>query len=130
MCAFLCIPFCVSARDVTVNVDGEQLICDTAPVIKNDRVLVPMRAVFEALGCDVSYNEEFDGAYVYASKDKELIAHKIGSDSIFVNGDTVRIDVSSEVISGRTLVPLRAVSEALGCDVSWNQEEYSVSVTA
>lgn len=109
--------------------NGRPLVCDVPPTIKNDRVLVPLRAIFEALGCDVAYDEEFDGAYVYASKDKELIVHKIGSDSIFVNGDTVPMDVGSEINSGRTLIPLRAVSEALGCDVSWNPEEYSVSVT-
>lgn len=128
VCACVCIVCSTYAADISVSVNGKPLICDASPVIRNDRVLVPMRTVFEALGCDVSYNEEFDGAYVYASKDKELIVHKIGSDSIFVNGDTVPMDVSSEIISGRTLVPLRAVSEALGCDVSWNPEEYSVSV--
>ena len=118
----------VYANDITVIVNDEPLVCNISPVIKNDRVLVPMRTIFEALGCDVSYEEEFDGAYVYASKDKELIVHKIGSDSIFVNGDTVTMDVFSEINSGRTLVPLRAVSEALGCDISWDSERYLVSI--
>ena len=87
----------VYSRDITVMVDGNPLFCDAEPIIKNDRVLVPMRAIFEALSCDVSYKEEFDGNYVYAVRGNNLVAHKIGSDSIFVNGETVKLDVSSEI---------------------------------
>lgn len=118
----------VCSRDITVMVDGNPLFCDAEPIIKNDRVLVPMRAIFEALSCDVSYKEEFDGNYVYAVRGNDLVAHKIGSDSIFVNGETVKLDVSSEILSDRAFVPLRAVSEALECSVLWDDKEYIVDV--
>lgn len=120
----------VYSLDIEVRVDGNTLLCDVPPIIKNDRVLVPLRSIFEALSCDVSYKEEFDGNYIYAVRGNDLIAHKIGSDSLFVNGETLKMDVSSEIVSDRTLVPLRAVSEALDCSVLWDDKEYVVDVNS
>lgn len=120
----------VYSLDIEVRVDGNTLFCDVPPIIKNDRVLVPLRSIFEALSCDVSYKEEFDGNYIYAVRGNDLIAHKIGSDSLFVNGETLKMDVSSEIVSDRTLVPLRAVSEALDCSVLWDDKEYIVDVNS
>ena len=70
VCVCVCIVCSTYAADISVSVNGEPLICDASPVIRNDRVLVPMRTVFEALGCDVSWNpEEYSVSVEYIKSD-------------------------------------------------------------
>ncbi len=91
----------------------------------NDRILVPARAVFEALGASVNWNEITHT--VTAVYDNDIISLKIDSDQMTVNNQIKTLDVPAMVINDRTLVPARAVSEAFGCSVKWD-EVYSTVI--
>ncbi len=116
------------ADDISVIVDGTALdfTGDQAPVIVEDRTLVPVRAIFEALGADVQWDEETQT--VLAAKDNDITVLQIGSPTIFVNSTPVVIDVPAQIIGDRTMVPVRAVSEAFSCSVEWDQDTYTVTV--
>lgn len=104
---------------LTVKLDETELVFDEEPVERDDRVLVPLRAIFEALGCEVLWNGETQE--VRALKDGTELALTIGSKAMVVNGAPYELEVPASLVHDRTMVPLRAVSEALDVRVVWNQ---------
>lgn len=120
------------ANDISVVIDGKTVVFDQAPVIENGRTLVPLRAIFEGLGAVVNWDAET--RTVTAFKDtvyKETIVVKlqIDSDTMYVDGLTTVLDVPAKIINDRTMVPVRAISEAFGCDVEWNGGARTVIIT-
>jgi hypothetical protein len=99
-----------------------------APAQVEGRVLVPLRSVFEALGATVSFDAETQN--VFATRGNTEMQLTLGSTQASVNGETRTLDVPAQARFGRTLVPLRFVSEALGADVSWNDAQRTVFITA
>jgi len=108
-------------------IDGETLETDQAPIIVNDRTLVPMRAIFEKLGASVDWNESAQA--VTAVKGEREISLAIGGDVMRIDGEAKTLDVPAMLYNERTLVPVRAVSEALNCNVNWIGEENTVAIT-
>ncbi len=121
------VPAETAARTISVTLNGQKLIFDQDPVMENDRVLVPMRKIFEALGADVYWDEAEQTAI--AERNGKIIIIPIGKNYMTVNGSRVTLDVPARLIGGRTLVPARAVSEALGCAVDWNDPAQTVIIT-
>jgi len=114
------------AQDVSVYLNNERMIFDQNPIIENGRTLVPLRSIFEGLGAEVKWNpyiQEIRGI----TSDKEVIL-KVGETSATVNGNTVTLDVAAKIENGRTLVPLRFISESLEAEVKWNAEEYRIDI--
>lgn len=103
-----------------VMVKGKYLNLDVKPLIVNDRTLVPFRSIFETLGANVSWDDETKT--VFATKDDTVIILQIGQDCMFVNGEKVMLDAPSMISEDRTLVPLRAVANALGNEVGYNEK--------
>ena len=97
------------------------------PVIVNDRTLVPLRAIFEAMGAEVKWDN--DTRTVTATRGDTTISLAIGSDQLVVNGEAVTIDVPAQIINDRTMIPVRAVAESFGCNVNWNQKAKRVAIT-
>ncbi len=112
---------------VRVILNGRMLQFDVPPIIENDRTLVPLRVIFEALGASV----EWDGATqtVRAERDGTIIKLVIGG-MAYVNDQPVELDVPAKIVNDRTLVPLRFVSEALGCQVEWFGDTMTVNITS
>ncbi|MCD8215040.1 MAG: copper amine oxidase N-terminal domain-containing protein [Clostridiales bacterium] len=111
-------------QGAAVYVNGKQ--ADTGVVV-DGRTLVPLRGVFEALGAEVSYDAEEKSA-VIAAEDIEIII-TAGSDVMKVNENEVGLDVAAEIIDDSIMIPVRAVSEALGAEVSYDAETKAVSIT-
>ncbi len=115
--------------EISIIINGSKIAFDVGPVIRNNRVLVPMRGIFEALGCDVDYYEDENSRTVTASKGTKSISLEIGCSEMSVNYDkTVTLDSPAIIENNRTLVPVRAISEALKADVEWNAETKSVLI--
>lgn len=111
---------------LSVQVDGKILNIDVQPIIENGRAMVPLRTIFEALGAVVKYNAETET--VIATKGLTSINLQIGNSHARVNGKTINIEVPARIIDGRTLVPLRFVSEALGASVDWDNVTKTVKI--
>ncbi|HIU10751.1 MAG TPA: family 10 glycosylhydrolase [Candidatus Avidehalobacter gallistercoris] len=111
--------------EVSVLLDGEKLIFDVPPYVESSRVMLPMRVIFEALGATVDYN----AGKITAQKGQTVVRMELGSDKMQVAEEIKTLDVPARAQSGRTLLPLRAVSEALGCKVDWNNATKTVTIT-
>lgn len=116
------------ADDITVTVNGAEVEFDQAPVIDNDRTLVPMRAIFEAIGAEVEWDNET--RTVTSKKGETVIRLTIGSAEMVVDEKTVLLDVPAKIVGDRTMVPVRAISEALSCDVQWLGDTRTVVITS
>ena len=113
-------------RPIRVMVDGAELAFDVDPVIENDRTLVPMRLIFEALGAKVDWDEATRTAL--AVKGDVKISITIDSAELMKNSKAVALDAPARLIGGRTLVPVRAVSEGMGAKVDWDEASRMVQI--
>lgn len=124
----ICLITTVWANGISVTLNGNSIdFADQSPIIVDGRTLVPLRAIFEALGASV----EWDGATstVKSQKDGVNISLTIGSDKLFKNGQVKTLDVPAQIINGRTMVPARAVAEAYGVTVDWDGNTQTVKLT-
>ena len=110
--------FSIGATDgITVVLDGEVVTFDVPPQIINGRTMVPIRAVFEALGATLDWNASTRTAT--ATIDDYVVKCTIDSKVLTVCGEETMMDVVPVIVGGRTLMPLRFAAEAFGCTVSW-----------
>ena len=114
------------AQEIKVLVNGTAVTFDQPPVIENGRTLVPLRAIFEALGADVDWEQSTQT--VTAIKGDITIILKIGDSFLTKSGERIALDVPAKIVGGRTLVPARAVAESFGSDVQWNQAARTVTI--
>ena len=114
----------------TMTLDGEELKIDddgSVPVVENDSTLLPIRGVAEAIGAQVDYHA--DSQTVSLTDNEMLVSIQIGSADIEINGEISQMPVSAKVENDRTLIPLRAAAEALGCEVEWDQDTKGITLT-
>ena len=121
------IKFVPLEEEIAIIIDDAKLECDSKPYIKNDRTLVPMRAIFEALGASVSWDDATKTAT--GVKDNVEVEITIGENVLYKNGEAIELDCVAEITNDRTMVPARAISEAFGCTVNWNNEMKTVEIT-
>lgn len=112
---------------IDLVVDGEKLELDVSPQVVEQRTLVPLRAIFEKLGATVEWDQATQTAT--ATKGADEVRITIDSTTAYVNDQAQTLDVPAMAIDGRTLVPVRFVSEALQADVQWIQETQTVQIT-
>lgn len=121
------LPFGAYADGINVFVNGGKLEFDAAPFIENDRTLVPMRAIFEALGASVVWDDETHT--VFAAQEDTVISVQINDTKAFVNSKQETLDAAAKIVNDRTFVPLRFVSESLGCNVEWDGTTQTINIT-
>lgn len=115
-----------NASAIDLYVDFTPLNTDTPPTIIDGRTLVPVRAIFEALGASV----EWDAAARTATGTcaGTTVVMQIDNQTAYVNGEAKTLDVPAQLVNGRTMVPARFISEALGYDVTWYQPAQTAAV--
>ena len=119
----------VFAEDnIVVKLNGKILIFDVLPQVINGRTMVPMRTIFEELGATVEWEQETQT--ITSIKDDTTIKLTIGIPTITINEYVPReLDAAPCVVDGRTLVPVRAISEAFHMNVDWDGLTRTVSIT-
>lgn len=116
----------VEPTPVSVTVNDILLKFDQEPVIYNGRTMVPMRAIFEALGATVDW--EVGKETITATREDTKIVIAIGSNQAVVDGEKCILEAPPQLINGRTLVPVRFVSESLGAQVDWVISSQTVAI--
>lgn len=114
-------------KPISVKIDGKKVLFDQQPIIEEGRTLVPLRAIFEALDASVDWKN--DTQTVISEKDGVRISLQIGSNKLYVDDVEKVLDVPAKLLNGRTLVPVRAISEAFGCNVDWDNDTWTVIIT-
>ena len=112
--------------EISVYLDNERIQFDVAPLLVNGRTMVPMRAIFEKLGATVNWDNNTQTAV--ANKGNVNVSISIDDTTLYKNGQAITLDVPAQLNGGRTLVPLRAVSEAFDCDVQWDGDTQTVNI--
>lgn len=133
-------PVFSDASEIKINIDGnyEMEFPDQQPLIINGRTLVPIRALMETLEKNVVWNDAEKTAVI--SDDTVTVKLTAGSDIMIketvnpidesVRIEEVKLDTAPEIINGRTCLPVRAVVEAFGAAVIWEQETSTVLIIA
>lgn len=106
-------------------IDSENKL--VVPYIKNDRTMVPIRFISEALGAEVLWEEGWSGCVI--KKGSKEIKLEFGSADFLVNGERFSFEAPVELVYDRTMVPLRFVSEQLECDVYWEPINSAVVIS-
>lgn len=122
--------FTIGSTTYTVN--GVEKTMDVAPYIKGDRTYMPIRFVAQAAGVaenNIIWNAA-DQSVVLIKGDR-VVKLVIGSNQLLVNGIALTMDAAPEIVDpGRTMLPLRAVTQALGCVVDWDAATQTVTVSS
>lgn len=126
--------------DVTVSVDRRTIdFADQQPVIENDRVLVPLRGVFEAMGSQVMWNQEKQQVTVFSPDNVNRLVLTLGSNefkritfkSLFdVQQEIFTSEVAPKAVDGRTMVPIYLIADYMYNDVEWIHETRHVKFTS
>lgn len=120
---------------IKVMSDGEYIdFTDAAPVLVNNRTMVPFRAIFEKLGAEVSFDTDETGNKITATLGEKTLTFYVGDKNLSItegeNTETKTMDVLSyiDTKTNRTMVPARFVAEGLGRNVSWDANQKTVVI--
>ncbi len=116
-----------AADEIKIVINDKPVTFDQMPVIVDGRTLVPLRGISETLGAEVLYTAATKRVTV--TRDGVVVKLKIGSNEAYVDRDMKTLDVPATVISDRTMVPVRFISEAYGSDVKWDGDTKTVIIT-
>ena len=108
-------------------VNGEAKELDAAPIIRNDRTMLPVRFVADSFGAVVLWNGATSTATV--KTDDVEIKIVIGSPVAFVNGEDVLLDSPAFIENGRTYLPVRFVADKLGATIGWDGATSTATLT-
>lgn len=99
----------------------------TVPVVQNDRTLVPIRAITEAMGGSVNWDEETQTAFLEYNGD--IITLAIGNRTAYFNETANTLDVAPTVINDRTMLPIRFIAESFKFNVDWDGKTQTITIT-
>lgn len=115
-----------NTNDISIFINGKNLVCDIKPYIENGTTRVPMRVIFEALGAEVDYDT--DTKTITVRKGSKIIKLVTGASTATINGREMTLTAPVENKNSSTMVPLRFVSEALGAEVNWNYDTRTITI--
>ena len=114
--------------NIKIKYNNQELTSDVAPFISNNRVLIPVRMVFEALGAAVYWNEQY--RFVTITYGEKNFQFTIDSNIAYVNSSEYILDTEAKVYSGRTFVPVRFLAENCGLNVTWSDMDKTVYINS
>lgn len=125
----LVLVFSVSAENngIKVFLDGTEISFDTEPQIIDGRTMVPIRAIFEAMGAVVYWDSTTNTAF--CSKDDTVVTMTVGNPDMYINSQIVAMDSVPIIINSRVLAPARYAAESFGATVYWDGEKNSVFIS-
>lgn len=115
------------SSEVAIAVDGKELRTGQSPVIRGGSTLAPMRAIFEAVGARVEWDDATKTATGY--KDGNVVRFRIGEQTVERNGQALKLEAPAELVGGSTMAPVRFVGEAFGGKVQWDADTRTVTIT-
>lgn len=117
----------LGGEGILAFVKGKELAFDVQPLLEQNRVLVPVRAVGQALGADVSYDPRAKTVTIRQGAREAVLA--VGRPVAWVDGREVGLDVSAQVVKGRLMLPLRFIAEVFGVRVQWLADQQAIVIT-
>ena len=112
---------------IRISIDGKIIESTVQPIIISGRTMVPLRAIFEELGAHVSWDNTIKLAKIHMGDTQVEVSPN--TNEMLVNGKSILLDVPPQIVNSSTLVPVRAISEALKCKVVWDDELQIVAIS-
>lgn len=122
--AVVALPLSATAGDLAIELNGTALVFDQPPIIREGRVFVPLRGLFERLGAKVGY----DAGRISIISGSHAISLREGDSAALIDGRSQALETPPFVVGGRTLVPLRFVATSLGATVGYDGTTRVVSI--
>lgn len=117
----------VNKEQVEVKLDGKYMTFDVPAQIINGRTMVPVRAISDAFDAEVGWDAATQTVSI--KTDTADITIVLGESFFTKNGQKIALDVPAQSVNWRTLVPIRAISEVLDCDVDWDADNWTAIIT-
>jgi len=111
-----------------IFLDGTKLQLPANPIVVDGSTLVPMRALFEAQGAEITWSNKTQT--VTANRDQVTFTYRIGENYAHKNGQRLSVEQPGKIVDGLSMVPLRFVSEALGSLVKWHRYSGSITISS
>ena len=111
--------------DVEIIINGNELTYKYPVIMRNSMTFVPLRTIFEAVGCQVGWNSEEQCASV--TRGSDVYKFYIGNSDIVINGEKDTLAMPTSLVCGNTMVHIRAV-EKLGMTVEWDGDNKIISI--
>lgn len=116
----------MQSMQMNILINGKKLQTKDPPYVMQNRTLIPVRDITEALGATVIWDGVNQEVTVQLGDTKLLL--KLGSTTVYVNGQAIQSEVKTQIINSRTYVPLRLISEQLGATVNWYQASSTITI--
>lgn len=126
LCGLGALPAAATTKPIQVFINGRLEPFDVAPTVVGGRTLLPLRGVFEALGAEVTWDPAAQTAH--ASWPGGAMSLPVGATEVTVRGEKQSLEVPSQIVGNRTLVPLRFVAETLGAQVGWYGQSRVITI--
>jgi hypothetical protein len=114
------------SRPTIVNVDGQRVVSDVAPVSAGGSIYLPVRAVTDAAGARTSYDERTGDLIVRRGAD--TLRMRVGDRHATLNGNPIELSHAPFTVRGRAMVPSRDLASALGSSVKYDAGRGRVDV--
>lgn len=118
-----------AAKEVKIEIDGKEMVPKDMPaVIIDGRTMLPMRQIAQELGCEVNWNEAAQQIYVMRGSD--IIVFTVNSKAGYENGKEFTMDVPATIVNDRTMLPVRALADALHLNIKWDDPNRTVIINS
>lgn len=116
-----------AAKEVKIEIDGKEMVPKDMPaVIIDGRTMLPMRQIAQELGCEVNWNEA--AKQIYVMRGSDIIVFTVDSKTGYENGKEFTMDVPATIVNDRTMLPVRALADALHLNIKWDDPNRIVSI--
>lgn len=116
-----------AAKEVKIEIDGKAMVPKDMPaVIIDGRTMLPMRQIAQELGCEVNWNEA--AKQIYVMRGSDIIVFTVDSKTGYENGKEFTMDVPATIVNDRTMLPVRALADALHLNIKWDDPSRTVSI--
>lgn len=112
--------------EISVTLNGQEIAFDVPPQLIDNRTMVPLRKIFEAMGAEVEWDNYTKT--VTAVKGDERVIATVDNKNVYISGETKVLDVPPMIVDDRTLVPVRFVAESFGANVNWDEPTRTVII--
>ena len=112
--------------NISLQINGSEISAEVPPTIIDGRTMVPVRAIFEAVGANIDFDAETKT--ITAKKGDTTVNMTVGANAVNVNNKEVQLDAPAVIVNGRTLAPARFVAETFGYTVQWDAENKIVKI--
>lgn len=126
--------YAASTDDIKIMIDGEYIYSDVPPFIENGYTMVPLRAIFEAFGMTVDWQNDSIGVsyhsgdchinyYIMMSEPRMTVEGSSKNGSLLFS-----VELNKKLVNDRTFVPVRVIAESFGCKVEWDDKTRTVLI--